>query len=85
MGLRELAGKTGLSPAFLSGLETGNRPALPGEMSIRRLAKVLGASADELLCAAGKVPTDVVNWLTADPDRLRHVRARMERDAAAGR
>lgn len=81
-----MARQTGVSAAFLSSVETGAGRGLPSEETIRRWAKVLGAhvNVDALICAAGRLPEDVVAWYCADPDRLRHVRARMERDAAGG-
>lgn len=77
MGLRELARKTDLSPTFLSSLETGNRPGLPSEASMRRLARALGADLDSLMLAAGKLPEDVVRYLTQNPQIVAALRAEM--------
>lgn len=77
MGLRELGRKTDLSPTFLSSLETGHRPGLPSEASVRRLARALGAEPDALMLAAGKLPEDVVRYLTRNPQIVAAIRAEM--------
>lgn len=53
-GLRETARLTGLSPAYLSQLETGERPP-PTPQVIHLLAKVLRVPRKKLYFAAGRM------------------------------
>lgn len=73
-----LADRCGISGGYLSRVESDEHDP-PGEPVIRTMAAVLGAPADELLVHAGRVPSDVVAWLIADPARIATVRALMGR------
>jgi hypothetical protein len=46
-------------------------------LTVRALATALGADADELLCAAGKVPEAVIKYLAANPQIVKALRAEM--------
>lgn len=58
-GLRELAREVGISPGYLSQLETGKAIGLPGEEKIIRLAKVLSFDQTKLILLADKLPKDI--------------------------
>jgi transcriptional regulator with XRE-family HTH domain len=53
--LRGVAKRAGISPAFLSRLETGKESSMPSEEKIIRLAQELREDPDVLLAMAGKV------------------------------
>lgn len=58
IGLRELAGRIEVEPAYLSKIERGIFPP-PSEALIVKIASQLGEDSDRLLAMAGKIPTDV--------------------------
>jgi len=92
--LRELAGRVGLLPNFLSNIERGQFPP-PGEQKIVLIAEILGQNTDELLALAGKVSSDLIEIILQRPKetaallpRLRHapaskIAAAKDRQAAA--
>jgi transcriptional regulator with XRE-family HTH domain len=55
---RAVAGQLGIDFTYLSKLEN-DRGEPPGEHTIRGLAELLGADAEELLALAGKVPAEL--------------------------
>ena len=67
LGLRETAGKVGISSTFLSRVEHGAEKAVPSEQVIRRLAKILGDDFDALMHLAGRIPSDVAKIILSDP------------------
>jgi transcriptional regulator with XRE-family HTH domain len=73
---RTLAARAGIDFTYLSKVETGAMPP-PSADTIVKLARALGADADELLLLAGKVPQDLVPIITrssAWPAFLRSIR-----------
>ena len=56
--LRQVAGRVGIEPAYLSKIERGE-VAPPSEATTLRLAKELGEDPDIMLALAGKVSTDL--------------------------
>src|SRR5260370_21724097 len=56
--LRQLAGRIGVEPSYLSKIERGLEPR-PSEETTRALALELGQYPDVLLAMAGKVSTDL--------------------------
>ena len=58
LGLRELAGKVSMSPAYLSKIENGEY-APPAEKKLRAMAVELDISADILFAATYRVSRDV--------------------------
>ena len=77
LGLRQTAGRVGISPAYLSRIETDAEQSPPGERVIRTLAEVLGDDFDILMHLAGRVSADVERYITAEPgmpDFLRRAR-----------
>ena|SRR5215217_2639093 len=66
--LRELAEQVGIDFTYLSKIENNRGPA-PAEATIRRLAEVLGADADELILLADKLPDGFEQDLLDRPER----------------
>ena len=67
LGLRETANKIGISPTYLSHIETMVEKTPPAEEVIRKLANLLNDDFDELMTLAGRVPQDVEKVIKADP------------------
>lgn len=65
MTLRELSRRTGLSPTYISNIETGYKPP-PAESSLRLIAHALGVDGDFLMHLAGRIPADVEAIVLAD-------------------
>ena len=57
MSLRELAKAAGVSPTFMSKVETENWK--PKEEKLRKIAQILGLDGDDLVARAGRVPSDL--------------------------
>lgn len=72
-----LAAHCEITGGYLSRVESDAHDP-PGEPVICAMAAMLQVPADELLMLAGRLPSDVVEWLLADPARLAAVRARMK-------
>lgn len=66
MGLREFAGRIGISPGYLSDLEN-EKVAPPSEKLILDMARTLGIEKDELLRAADKVDPEVSEYVAHEP------------------
>lgn len=79
--LRQFAQRAGISPTFLSKIETGDLPP-PIPEKIVRIAEVLEVNADELLALAGKVSPEMTEIICERPrihaDFLRSVRTLSE-------
>lgn len=76
LGLREFATKVGISPTYLSRIETSEEKAPPAEEVIRKMATQLSDSFDELMTLAGRVSEESLNVIKADagmPEFLRTV------------
>jgi HTH-type transcriptional regulator, competence development regulator len=58
IGLRQLAAKIGISPSYLSNVETAKFPP-PSEATLCAIAHDLGHNSDELLAMAGKTASDL--------------------------
>jgi transcriptional regulator with XRE-family HTH domain len=67
LGLRETATKVGISPTYLSRIETADEKTPPAEDVIRKLATLLNDDFDQLMQLAGRVPEDVEKVINADP------------------
>ena len=79
LGLRKFATKVGISPTYLSRIETSKERAPPAEEVIRKMATQLSDSFDELMTLAGRVSEESLNVIKADagmPEFLRTVRER---------
>lgn len=76
LGLRETALKIGISPTYMSRIETLDEKTPPAEDVIRKLADLLQDEFDELMQLAGRVPDDALKVVKADstmPEFLRTV------------
>jgi transcriptional regulator with XRE-family HTH domain len=75
--LRQVAGRIGIEPAYLSKIERGDF-APPSEEVIRKLASELGENPDILLALAGKVSKDLMEIIVQRPkliaDLLRQIK-----------
>jgi HTH-type transcriptional regulator, competence development regulator len=70
---RDVAGKLGIDFTYLSKLEN-NRGEPPSEETVRKLAEVLGADAEELLALAGRVPAELRELAQNDVEFARFLR-----------
>lgn len=69
LGLRETAGKVGISPAYLSRIERGKeRPPRPEV--IKALARVLAADPDVLFRLSSSTDPEVVDFLHDQPEAM---------------
>ena len=66
---RQLAGRVGLEPSYLSKIERDEQPP-PGEETIRRIAAELGEDPDVLLALAGKVSSDLLQIIRERPTHV---------------
>lgn len=64
--VRQVAGRVGVEPSYLSKVER-NQAAPPSEETIKRLADDLDLDADVLLAMAGKVSTDLMEVIRTRP------------------
>jgi HTH-type transcriptional regulator, competence development regulator len=79
LGLRDTARRAGISATFLSRVEIGAEKAIPSEGVIRKLADLLDDDFGELMALAGRIPSDVTDYMKADPkmpEFLRRARAK---------
>lgn len=66
IGLREFAGKVGISATYISKMEVGEY-APPKEENIKKMAKILGLNEDKLITMAGKLPSDLGEIISTEP------------------
>ena len=64
--VRQVAGRVGIEPSYLSKIERGDQPP-PGEAAIIAIANELGEDPDVLLALAGKVSTDLRDAILKRP------------------
>lgn len=66
IGLRELSRRVGMSPAYLSKVETNQfRP--PAEDKLVAIANALQLDPDAVIAQAGRVPADVIETIKQHP------------------
>jgi transcriptional regulator with XRE-family HTH domain len=65
--LREMARKIGVSPTYLSKVETEDWK--PGEDKLRKIADMIECDADELVARAGRVPSELSEIIRQHPHR----------------
>lgn len=83
LGLRETAKKVEISPTYLSRIETNEERTPPGEEVLQRLAALLGDDVDALMSLAGRVPTDVKEFITTEPGMPQFLRTVREQGYTA--
>jgi transcriptional regulator with XRE-family HTH domain len=71
---KQLADIAGIDFTYLSKIEN-DRMAPPSEKTLRAMAEALDADADELIRLAGKVPSDLAEFLVRDPEGMRFLRS----------
>lgn len=69
LGLREMAGKVGISPAYLSRIERGKEPP-PSPEVIKALARVLAADPDVLFRLSSSTDPEIVDFLRFQPEAM---------------
>ena len=69
IGLREMAGKIGVSPTYLSKVER-DEFAPPTEDKVRKIAEIIEIDADQLLALAGRVSSDLSEIIKRHPVEL---------------
>lgn len=62
ISLRKLAGWLEITPTYLSKIER-NEMRPPAEDVINRIAHYLKYNSDDLMCLAGKIPSDILDLL----------------------
>ncbi|MDH3458815.1 MAG: helix-turn-helix domain-containing protein [Gemmatimonadota bacterium] len=65
--VRQVAGRIGVEPSFLSKVERGETPP-PSEEKVKALASELGEDPDVLLALAGKVSSDLQEAIRKRPE-----------------
>ena len=78
LGLRKTASMVGISATFLSRVETGKEQVTPGEETIRKLAEALGDDFNELMQLAGRITTQVKDYMNTDPGMPEFLRRAQE-------
>ena len=79
IGLRDFAGRVGISPGYLSDLEN-EKVAPPSEKLILEMAKTLGIEKDVLLKAAEKVDPEVSEYVAHEPRAADFLRMAKEQE-----
>ena len=82
-GLRQVAGRVGIEPSYLSKVERGLVPP-PSEATIIRLAKALALDPDELLGLAGKISPDVRRTILKRPELMASLVRQFAKTSDAG-
>ena len=77
--LRKMAKMLGVSPTYLSMVETGGC-SMPTAKRIMDIAEALYLSRDELLARAGMIAPDVVEIILSDPACWAHTIRRMAQE-----
>lgn len=67
LGLRETAGKIGISPAYLSRIERGKETP-PRPEIIKNLAKILAADPDVLFRLSSSTDPELTDYLQTNPE-----------------
>jgi HTH-type transcriptional regulator, competence development regulator len=68
--LRKFAEKVGVSPTYLSLVETGQAPYQPTVDRIKRMAELLDANADEWIQLAGRVSDELEEMNRDNPQMM---------------
>lgn len=75
--IKETAQRAGVSVSHLCRVERGDGARKPSLKLLERVAVVVGVPTDDLLLAAGHVPSDVVRWILRTPGAIERVRKEM--------
>jgi transcriptional regulator with XRE-family HTH domain len=77
---RELAQRVGIDFTYLSKIENDHAEA-PSEEVLKRISAETGGSADELILLAGKMPSDIVEFLANNPARFAYLRRLLNKES----
>jgi transcriptional regulator with XRE-family HTH domain len=67
--LRKFAEEVGVSPTYLSHVEQGAADP-PTAERVKKMAELLGESADEMIALAGRVPEDLPEIIQSQPTEI---------------
>lgn len=81
LSLRELARRIGVSASYLMRVENGEHE--PSEKHLRAICSEVELDFDETMVSAGRLPDDVVRFITRTPGALERIRRQMRRSEAA--
>lgn len=79
MSQRELANKIGVGYPYISKIENGVEPP-PSEEILVKMSKALKIDLDDLFIIAKKIPTDIQNLITDNPEIYHLLRAIKDKD-----
>lgn len=79
LGLREMARRLEISPAYLSRVETDEEKTPPAEDTLKAIAKLLEDDHNVLMHLAGRVPSDVGDMIKEDPHLPQFLRTAKQR------
>ncbi|MBK1654914.1 helix-turn-helix domain-containing protein [Allochromatium vinosum] len=82
LGLREMAGKAGISPAYLSRIERG-KESPPSPEVIKSMARVLATDPDILFRLSSSTDPEIVDFLRSQPDVMKLLRFLHESEVGA--
>ena len=68
--LRKFAEMAGISPTYLSLVETGNAEYPPAAERVRKMAELLGADPDQWTALAGRMPDDMKDIILSEPENM---------------
>lgn len=68
--LRKFAEKVGISPTYLSLVETGNADYPPAADRVKKMAELLGADPEEWIALAGRVSEESKEIILERPDLM---------------
>lgn len=85
ISLRSMAEEIGISPAYLSRVETETIQGTPSEQIVYAFASVLKMDSDELMRLGGRIPKDVQNYILENPSVLKRLRKGMGKAKKAKR
>jgi len=68
--LRKFAEMADMSPTYLSQVEQGKTDRPPTAERVRTMAELLGQNADEWTAIAGRIPDDLTDIITGEPQAM---------------
>lgn len=83
LGLRDTARQAGISPTFLSRVETGAEKAIPSEEVIQNLSGILHEDFDQLMALAGRIPSEVAEFVKSAPGMPEFLRRARDQNLTA--
>lgn len=81
---RELAEKVGVDFTYISKVENGIVDP-PSERTTMKMAEALGADVDEILVKAGRIPSDVQQYILENVEVLHFLRMAKDKKLSGGK